>query len=93
MLSAIRHGGVVEDATVVEDRAMNGPTFLAYVEEDLVPALRAGDIVVMDNLAAHRVKGVREAIESAGCDLWYLPAYSPDLAPHWTLRSRSCGAR
>jgi transposase len=57
---------------------MDGDTFLTYVEECLAPSLRPGDIVVMDNLPAHKVKGVSEAIESVGCDLWYLPPYSPD---------------
>lgn len=60
---------------------MDGDTFLNYVEQCLVPSLRPGDVVVMDNLASHKVKRVREAIESAGCDLWYLPPYSPDLNP------------
>ena len=81
MLSAIRGEGVIEDATVVCDGAMDGGTFLAYVEDCLVPSLQCGDVVVMDNLAAHKVKGVREAIEAAGCDLWYLPPYSPDYNP------------
>ena len=68
MLSAIRAEGVMQDATVVIDGAMNSVIFLAYVEQFLVPALRSGDVVVMDNLASHKIKGVREAIESAGCD-------------------------
>lgn len=88
MLSAIREEGVIEDATVVVSSAMNGALFLDYVERDLVPAFRPGEIVVMDNLASHKVKGVREAIEDAGCDLWYLPAYSPDLNPIEKLWSK-----
>lgn len=88
MLSAIRDEGVIEDATVVVDGAMDGDTFLNYVERCLVPSLRPGDVVVMDNLASHKVKGVREAIESAGCDLWYLPPYSPDLNPIEKLWSK-----
>ena len=61
--------------------AMNGEWFLAYVEQVLVPALRPGMVVVMDNLPAHKVAGVREAVEKAGCRLEYLPPYSPDLNP------------
>jgi transposase len=60
---------------------MNGASFLTYVEHFLVPALRQGDVVVMDNLASHKVKGVKEAIEDAGAMLCYLPAYSPDFNP------------
>lgn len=60
---------------------MNGPAFLAYLCQCLRPALRAGDIVICDNLSAHKVAGVREAIEATGATLRYLPAYSPDLNP------------
>jgi transposase len=88
MLSAIRSGGVMQDATVVVDGAINGDTFLAYVEQFLVPSLRPGDVVVMDNLGSHKVAGVREAIEEAGCDLWFLPPYSPDLNPIEKLWSK-----
>ncbi len=63
------------------DGAMDGPTFLAYVEQVLVPTLNKGDIVFMDNLRTHKVEGVREAIEAVGATLRYLPAYSPDLNP------------
>jgi transposase len=61
--------------------AMNGAWFLAYVEQVLVPALRPGMVVVMDNLPSHKVSGVREAIEGAKCRLEYLPPYSPDMNP------------
>jgi transposase len=61
--------------------AMNGEWFLAYVEQVLAPALRPGMVVVMDNLPSHKVAGVREAVEAAGCRLEYLPPYSPDLNP------------
>lgn len=81
MLGAVRLDGVLRDATAVYDGAMNRDTFESYVEHHLVPALRAGDVVVMDNLSAHKGVAVRELIEAAGCDLWYLPAYSPDLNP------------
>ena len=81
MLSAIRATGVVREATLLLDGPMNAMVFRGYVEEMLVPALAPGDVVVMDNLAAHKVKGVAEAIDAAGADLWYLPPYSPDLNP------------
>jgi transposase len=68
-------------APVVIDGAVNGELFRAYVEQQLAPALRRGDVVVMDNLGAHKVAGVREAIEAAGGQLLYLPPYSPDLNP------------
>lgn len=60
---------------------MNGDAFLAYIDQALVPELTPGDIVVMDNLPAHKVAGVREAIEAAGARLLYLPPYSPDFNP------------
>ena len=60
---------------------MNGNAFLAYVEQVLVPTLKPGDVVVLDNLSAHKVPGVREAIEAAGAKLLYLPPYSPDFNP------------
>ena len=88
ILSAIRSDEVIKDATIVCDGAMDGDTFLMYIDQCLVPLLRCGDIVVMDNLPAHKVKGMREAIESASCDLWYLPPYSPDYSPIQKLRSK-----
>jgi transposase len=60
---------------------MTGPAFRAYVEQSLAPALAPGDVVVLDNLAAHKVKGVRQAIAAAGAALLSLPPYSPDLTP------------
>ncbi len=66
---------------MVLDGAMNGPAFKAYVEQVLAPELKPGDIVVMDNLPAHKVTGVREAIEGAKAHLLYLPPYSPDFNP------------
>jgi len=68
-------------APFVIDRPMNSAIFLAYVTQCLVPGLRPGDIVVMDNLKPHKAAGVREAIEAAGAKLLYLPPYSPDLNP------------
>lgn len=61
------------------DRPMNGEAFKTYLKTQLVPTLRAGDIVVCDNLAAHKVTDVKEIIEAAGAAILYLPAYSPDL--------------
>jgi len=63
------------------DGATNGTRFRAYVADVLVPALKPGDTVVMDNLAAHKVAGVRQLIEAAGAQLRYLPPYSPDFNP------------
>src|SRR5258708_10542469 len=68
-------------APLVIDGAMNGETFRAYIEQFLAPTLAPGDIVIMDNLASHKVAGVRQAIEARGASLIYLPAYSPDLNP------------
>jgi transposase len=68
-------------APTVVDGAIDGELFEAYVRQQLVPTLAAGDIVVMDNLSVHKRPGVREAIEGAGCRLLYLPPYSPDLNP------------
>jgi len=68
-------------APCVIDGPMNGNAFLAYVEQVLMPTLKPGDIVVLDNLSAHKVPGIREAIEAAGAKLLYLPPYSPDFNP------------
>ena len=78
-VGALRLQGVT--APMVLDGPMTGDAFEAYVEQVLVPTLRPGDIVVMDNLPAHRRSGVRAAIEAAGATLQYLPPYSPDLNP------------
>ena len=60
---------------------MNGDAFRVYIDKVLAPTLSQGDIVVIDNLASHKVAGVREAIEAVGAKLLYLPPYSPDLNP------------
>lgn len=78
-VGALRVTGMT--APMVVDGAMNGQAFLAYVQQQLVATLRPGDTVIMDNLPAHKVAGVREAIEAAGAELIYLPPYSPDLNP------------
>lgn len=78
-LAALRHDRIT--APCVFDGAINGARFLAWVEQALVPTLSKGDIVIMDNLGSHKVKGVREAIEALGASPLYLPSYSPDLNP------------
>jgi transposase len=66
---------------MVLDGPMTGKVFRAYVKQMLAPALSAGDVVVMDNLAAHKVAGVQDAIRAVGASVLYLPPYSPDLNP------------
>ena len=78
-VGAIRASGWL--APLVVDGAINGSIFLAWVEQHLVRALRPGDIVIMDNLASHKVAGVALAIEAADAEVRYLPPYSPDLNP------------
>jgi DDE superfamily endonuclease len=78
-VAALRHDGMV--APLVVDGPMTGEIFLAYIEQCVVPTLTRNEIVVMDNLSAHNVAGVREAIEAVGAELRYLPKYSPDLNP------------
>ena len=68
-------------APLVLDGPIDGDSFRAYVEQFLAPALRPGQIVVMDNLSSHKVAGVRDAIEAVGARVLYLPPYSPDLNP------------
>src|SRR5690606_34096251 len=75
----LTHDGSVPPMT--SDGAMTGAAFLAYVEQVLAPILRPGDIVVLDNLPAHKPAGVREAIEAAGAIMLFLPPYSPDFNP------------
>lgn len=78
-VAALRSDGLV--APMVIDGAMNGDLFVAYVEQVLVPALRAGDIVLMDNLSSHKRVAAVRAIQGAGCSVVYLPPYSPDYNP------------
>jgi transposase len=78
-VAALRTTGMT--APMVIDGAMTGELFCAYVRQVLVPELRAGDIVVMDNLASHKRAEVRRAIEAIGAHVAYLPPYSPDLNP------------
>lgn len=79
MLACLSLSGVSAPMSI--DGAVDSLVFLAYVEQVLAPTLQVGDIVVMDNLSAHKVTGVRELIEGKGARLIYLPPYSPDLNP------------
>jgi len=67
---------------------MNGEMFLAWVRQGLAPTLQAGDVVILDNLATHKIRGIVEAIEAAGARLLYLPPYSPDFNPIETMWSK-----
>jgi len=78
-VGALRLEGMT--APMLLDGAMHGAAFLAYVEQVLVPTLKGGDIVIMDNLPAHKPVAIRQAIEAAGAELRFLPAYSPDFNP------------
>jgi transposase len=79
LVAALRHDGIV--APCVFDGPINGRSFLAYVSEMLVPTLKPGDIVVLDNLGSHKSDAVRRAIRATGAKLFFLPPYSPDLNP------------
>ncbi len=78
-IAALRHDRV--DAPWVLDGPINGESFRIYVETELVPTLKPGDIVVMDNLGSHKSRAVRQAIRAVGAKLLFLPKYSPDLNP------------
>lgn len=78
-LAALRHDRI--DAPCVIDGPINGQLFTAYVEQFLVPTLKAGDIVIMDNLGSHKGAAVRQAIRAVGARILFLPPYSPDLNP------------
>jgi transposase len=78
-VAGLRLTGMV--APMVLDGPINGESFQAYVDQVLVPELRPGDIVIMDNLGSHKRAGIRQAIEAAGARLLYLPPYSPDFNP------------
>lgn len=79
MISSVRLDG--STACMVVDGATTKDIFKAYVEQILLPTLREGDIVVLDNLSAHKNKEVVNLIESVGAEVWFLPPYSPDLNP------------
>lgn len=79
MLASLSFSGIEAPMTV--SGAVDGIVFTVYVEQVLCPGLKVGDVVVMDNLPAHKVSGIREMIEARGAKLIYLPPYSPDLNP------------
>lgn len=79
LVAGLRNSGMV--APMVLDGPINGIAFQAYVDQVLIPDLRPGDIVVMDNLSSHKRPGIRAAIEAAAASLLYLPPYSPDFNP------------
>ena len=95
LISGVRLGGPC--APWLFNGPMNGEMFLAWVRQGLAPTLRPGDVVILDNLATHKIRGVREALEAVGARLLYLPPYSPDfnpIEPMWskikqTLRSHA----
>lgn len=78
-IAGLRYRGMTAPGVI--DGAMNGALFVGYLEQILIPTLRRGDVVIMDNASVHKVAGVREAIEARGAHLIYLPPYSPDLNP------------
>ena len=84
---ALTAGGVFAGATI--DGPVDAAVFRAFVTDALVPALRPGQVVVMDNLAPHKAPGVREAVEAAGCRVLYLPPYSPDYNPSENLIAKA----
>ena len=79
MVAAIGPEGI--QAPFALDGAIDGESFVAYVEKVLVPTLKGGEIVVLDNLSSHKLPRVTELIEAAGAEVWYLPPYSPDFNP------------
>lgn len=87
MICALRIDRI--EAPLVIDGAMDSVVFRGYVEQALVPTLRAGDVVVMDNLSPHKTKGIQEAIEAAGAKVSYLPPYSPDFNPIESMWSKA----
>lgn len=79
MLATLSLSGIEAPMTI--NGAVDGTVFKVYVEQVLCPSLETGDVVVMDNLPAHKVKGIKQLIEQRGAELIYLPPYSPDLNP------------
>ena len=79
LIAGLRATGIV--APLVITGSMKGADFLAYVQQCLVPSLSEGDVILLDNVPTHKVKGVREALKAVGAGILYIPAYSPDLNP------------
>ena len=90
-LAALRVTGLT--APGVFDGAIDGESFRAYIDQILVPTLHAGDIVIADNLGAHKVAGIQRALQAAGATLWYLPPYSPGPQSHRALLREAQGPR
>jgi transposase len=88
LTAAVRLDGVPESACLSFDGATNAAAFETYVGQCLVPALRPGDLVIMDNLSCHKTAEVARLVEAAGAGVRYLPAYSPDLNPIERLFSK-----
>lgn len=78
-IAALRHDGI--EAPCLLDQPLNGPGFLVYVESFLMPTLKEGDIVILDNLSTHKNRKARDMIRQKGAKIWFLPPYSPDLNP------------
>lgn len=87
MIAAITVNGVLAATSI--DAPTDGAVFNTFITEALVPSLRPGMVVVMDNLAAHKIAAVRQAVEAAGCRLLYLPPYSPDYSPIENIWSKA----
>lgn len=79
LLACLTPTGIGPSVTI--PGAVDGPAFLAYVTQVLLPSLRPGQVVILDNLSAHKGVAVREAVAAAGCELCFLPPYSPDFNP------------
>jgi transposase len=87
VIAAITVAGVLAAASI--NASTDGQVFTTFINDCLVPALRPGMVIVMDNLSAHKVAAIRQSIESAGCRVVYLPPYSPDLSPIENIWSKS----
>ena len=90
-LAAVRVTGLT--APGVFDGAIDGESFRAYIDQILVPTLHPGDIVIADNLGAHKVAGIQRALQAAGATLWYVPPYSPGPQSHRALLREAQGPR
>ena len=94
IICAISYRGMI--ATMTIEEATYGDIFRDYIERALCPALKPGDVVVMDNLSSHKVAGVEQRIEKCGAEVLYLPPYSPDLNPiekAWSRATKRCSAQ
>lgn len=90
LIAALSHRGMRCRMTL--QGAVDGDHFVAFCKNILAPTLKPGDVVVMDNFSSHKVEGLCQAIASAKASVLYLPPYNPNLAPRWTLRSKTYSA-